>query len=218
MELKKIVPGKKVVIKISREDTNAEFNTNVVEMIGNCIVCKPIMHESKLVNFNIPGIKTEIHIFDETEGKLYAWKQVEIKGGYYKKTTICHLIYLLSPAVEVNRRETYRQYVGINGFAEPFHRPKVEVIIRDVSNTGIGILAEEKGNFEVGRHVTVTFNDEGGRFRFILECKIVRERKTEQGAYEIGCIVIDPPALFGQYVAYKQLATRRKALGLDILH
>lgn len=215
MELSSLSPGKKVVIKISRESTVAEFETEVIDVVGTCVVCKPVLHENKLVNFGIEGLQREVNIFDEELGRLFAWKQVDIKAGKFKKSILCHLLYLNSEPYEINRRNTFRQYLGIPGIAVPFHRDPVDVTIRDVSNTGIGILAADKATFEVGRHIEVRFSDENGRFRFQLECKIVRERKTDRGAYEFGCTLIEPPALFGQYVAYKQLATRRKALGLD---
>lgn len=216
MDLSNIKAGKKVELKIKRDTTVATFETAVIEVVDNCLVCEPVLHEGRLVNFAIPDITREADIFDETVGKLYGWKDVEIKAGYFKKTTLCHLLYLNSAPFEINRRNDYRQYIGINGLAEPFHRPKVDVIVRDVSNNGIGFIAEDKGNFEVGRHVSVSFSDEGGKYRFYLECKIVRERQMENGCYEVGCAVIAPPPTFSQYVVHKQLQERRKVLGLDL--
>lgn len=213
MELGFIQAGKKVTLKIRRDSIVADFETTVIDVIGDCLVCEPVLHDNKLVNFQIPGITKEVDVVDEEAGKMLGWKDIEVKAGYFKKKTLCHIVYLTGEPVEVNRRNDYRQYVGINGLAEPFHRPKVDVIVRDVCNNGLGIIAEDKGNFEVGRHVQVSFSDEAGRFRFVLECKIVRERIMENGCYEIGCQVINPPSAFGQYVAYKQLAERRRVLG-----
>lgn len=216
MDLSNIKPGKHVSLKIRRDTTVATFDTTVIEVIDNCLVCEPVLHEGRLVNFAIPDITREADVFDDVVNKLFAWKDIEIKAGYFKKTTLCHLLYLTSEPVEINRRNDYRQYVGINGLAEPFHRPKVDVIVRDVSNNGIGIIAEDKGNFEVGRHVSVSFADDGGKYRFYLECKIIRERVMENGCYEIGCSVLNPPPTFSQYVVHKQLQERRKVLGLDL--
>lgn len=214
MSLTKIESGTAVTLKIKRESTVADFDTVLVEHVGNCLVCEPLLHEGKIINFAIPGIVPEVNILEKASGKLYAWKNIEIKAGYYRKTKLCHLIYLNSDPVEVNRRNSYRQYLGIEGVAQVFHRPATGVILRDVSNNGIGFVAKERGHFEVGRQVTITFSDEDNKYHFVLECKIVRERKMDDGTIEYGCSVLNPPTNLSMYVAHKQLDERKKVLGM----
>lgn len=214
MNLDKMDSGIPVTLKVKRESAVADFSTVLIDHVGNCLVCQPIMQDEKIINFSISGVTHEVNIFDKDVGKLYAWRNIEVKAGYYKKTTLCHLIYLNSVPVEINRRNNYRQYLGIEGKAEVFHRPSVDVILRDVSNNGIGIIARERAYFEVGRMVKITFSDEGGRFKFALPCEIVRERELETGGMEFGCSVIEPPQNLATYVAHKQLEERKRVLGM----
>lgn len=214
MDLDKMNSGTPVTLKVKRESTVADFDTVLIDHVGNCLVCQPMMHEGKIINFAISGVTHEVNIFDKDVGKLYAWRNIEIKAGYYKKTTLCHLIYLNSVPVEINRRNNYRQYIGIDCKAEVFHRPVVNVVLRDVSNNGVGFVAAERAYFEVGRMVKVSFSDEGGRFKFDLPCEIVRERELENGSIEYGCRVTEPPQSLANYVAHKQLEERKRVLGM----
>ena len=214
MDLNKIDSGTEVILKIKRESTVADFDTVLVEHVGNVLVCEPILHEGKIINFAIPGIVPEVNILAKDTGKLYAWRNIEIKAGYFRKTQLCHLIYLNSDPVEINRRNNYRQYVGIPGRAQVFHRPPTDVTLRDVSNAGLGFIVTERGHFEVGRQLQVTFTDCDGRFAFKLDCQIVRERTMENGSLEFGCMVLNPPQSLAMYVAHKQLDERKRVLGM----
>ena len=206
-------PGVPVVIKVKRDKSVAEFDTTVVELVGDCLLCEPILIEGKAINFQVPGINLEMQIFDKNTAKIYAWHEMDIKLGYYKKKTLCQLIYLKDAPVEINRRAGYRQYVAIPGKMKYFRDPVVDVIIRDVSNAGLGFLMDEKGAFETGKVVRIVFSDEEGRFNFDLKCQVVRERQMENGKYEYGCMVLSPPQLLGAYVAHKQVEERKRVLG-----
>ena len=59
----------------------------------------------------------------------------------------------------------------------------------------------------------VKFTDENGKYRFSLECKQVRSRVMQNGRVEVGCVVVNPPQALSQYVAFKQLAEKRRMLG-----
>jgi len=208
-----IKPGDILTLMASREGAVAEFETKLVDIVGDCLLCEPIMHEDKAVNFKLPGLKTELRIFDKGAGKLYSWRELDIKLGYYRKKTLCQLLYLKSEPVVINRRSNYRQFVGINGKVVYFRYPPRDVVIRDVSNTGIGFIIEKKAEFGIGKFVNVSFNDEDGRYKFDLKCQIVREREMENGKYEYGCLVDNPPYYLGTYVAHKQIEERKRVLG-----
>lgn len=214
MSLEKIESGTAITLKVKRDSTVADFDTVLIEHVGNCLVCEPLLHENKIINFSIPGVTHEVQIFDKSIGKLYAWRNIEVKAGYYKKKTLCHLIYLNSIPVEINRRTNYRQFVGVEGTVFPFHKQALHILIRDVSNNGVGFIASEKGELEVGADVRVVFKDCDNRFNFALNCRIVRERELSRDTFEFGCKVIDPPSKLAQYVAHKQLLERKRVLGL----
>jgi len=205
--------GKNVLITVKRGEVETEFATSVVDKFDNAVVTEPVLYEGKMVNFNISGINKQISIFHEPVGKMVVWKEIEIKAGYYKKKKLCHIIYINGEGKEVNRRKDYRQYVGIEGKAEHFGSEKANVVIRDVSNNGIGLIVDDTKGFENGRRMIVYFTDDNGKYRFSLECKQVRMRPLTNGRCEVGCIVVNPPQAFSQYVAYKQLAERKRILG-----
>ncbi len=205
--------GMSLTIKATRDDAVADFDTTLVEIVGDCLLCEPIMHEGRAVSFKVPGLKTELNFFDKKAGKMYCWKDLDIKLGYYKKKTLCQLIYLTSEPIVVNRRNNYRQYIGLPGKVVYFRSAPVEVVIRDVSNNGIGFIMDQQAEFKVGKTVSVSFNDEDGRYRFDLKCQVVRERECDNGRFEYGCFVPDAPYTLGAYVAHKQIEERKRVLG-----
>ncbi|MBR4724399.1 MAG: PilZ domain-containing protein [Lachnospiraceae bacterium] len=208
-----ITPGTVITLKASRDDAVAEFETSLIEIVGDCLLCEPIMVEGKAVNFKMPGLKTEMSLFDKSEGKMYCWKELEVKLGYYKKKTLCQLVYIRCEPIVINRRANYRQYIGISGKVTYFRSPPKEILIRDVCNNGVGFLSDKKGEYTVGKTVNICFNDEDGRFKFDLKCQIVRERELENGRYEYGCLVNNPPYTLSAYVAHKQIEERKRVLG-----
>ena len=206
-------PGMPLTLRVKRDDAVADFDTVLVEIVGDCLLCEPITVEGKAVNFKAPGLKIEMSIFDKASGKIYCWRQLEVKLGYYKKKTLCQLIYLQGDPIEINRRSNYRQYVGISGKVTYFRSLPKDILIRDVSNNGIGFIAEKKEEFVEGKIVNVSFKDEDGRYKFELKCQIMRVREMENGRFEYGCLVLSPPQSLGTYVAHKQLEERKRVMG-----
>ena len=82
-----------------------------------------------------------------------------------------------------------------------------------MGGTGIGLIVDNAAGFDNGRRMIIYFTDENGKYRFSLECKQVRARVMANGRMEIGCIVVNPPQVLSQYVAFKQLAEKRRMLG-----
>ncbi|MCR5521357.1 MAG: PilZ domain-containing protein [Lachnospiraceae bacterium] len=208
-----IEAGQTLLIQVKRGENETEFPTTVVDRFDNSVVVEPVLYEGKMVNFNIPGIGKKISLFHEPIGKMIIWKDIEIKAGYYKKKKLCHVIYINGEGIEFNRRKDYRQYIGVEGKAEHFGADKVSVIVRDVSNNGIGLIVDNVAGFDNGRRMIVYFTDENGKYRFSLECKQVRSRVMQNGRVEVGCVVVNPPQALSQYVAFKQLAEKRRMLG-----
>ena len=208
-----IEAGKTLLIQVKRGENETEFPTTVIDRFDNSVVVEPVLYEGKMVNFNIQGIGKQVSLFHEALGKMIIWKEIEIKAGYYKKKKLCHVIYINGDGIEFNRRKDYRQYLGIEGKAEHYGAEKVGVIVRDVSNNGIGLIVDNVAGFENGRRMIVYFTDENGKYRFSLECKQVRSRVMQNGRVEVGCVVVNPPQALSQYVAFKQFAEKRRMLG-----
>ncbi|MCR5432586.1 MAG: PilZ domain-containing protein [Lachnospiraceae bacterium] len=208
-----IEAGKTILIQVKRGENETEFPTTVIDRFDNSVVVEPVLYEGKMVNFNVAGIGKKISLFHDPIGKMIIWKDIEIKAGYYKKKKLCHVIYINGEGIEFNRRKDYRQYIGVEGKAEHYGADKVDVIVRDVSNNGIGLIVDNVAGFENGRRMIIYFTDENGKYRFSLECKQVRARVMQNGRMEVGCIVVNPPQALSQYVAFKQLAEKRRMMG-----
>lgn len=213
MDYTVIKQGCNLTVKISRGDIETEFTASVIDVLDNAVVVSPILYDGKMVNFNIAGVNKKISMFHEPIGKIIVWEDIDIKAGYYKKKSLCHVIYIRGEGKEINRRRDYRQYVGIEGRAEHFGAERTNVLIRDVSNNGIGLIVDDSTGFEDGRRMMVNFTDNNGKYRFSLECKQVRQRVLNNGRTEIGCLVVNPPQAYSSYVAFKQLAEKRRMLG-----
>lgn len=210
MDLLKLNIATPVILRIKRDQDTAEFETQVIDHLNNCIVVAPILFEQKPLSFSSTEIKKTLVLFDREAGKLYEWRNIEVKYGYYKKKTLCHLIYTSDPPVEVNRRENYRQYIGIDGLVVHFTE-RYKCVVKDVSNQGVGLVVSINVKIEPQDLVTVVFADEN--YSFALKCKVMRVRDLGGGRTEIGCKLTDINNTLPKYVAHKQLQERRRVLG-----
>lgn len=210
MVLDEIGAGKRVVVKISRDDETAEFETIVIERTDSCLVVEPIMHEGQRVDFSTSNVKKVLQVVDEAAGKLFEWRDVSIKSGMYKKTTACHLIYVKGDAVEVNRRLHFRQFIGLPGMVMPLSGENITIDVKDVSNFGVGFVCDNKGQLEAGSRCVVVFTDE--EYRFDLNALIIWEKQLANGRYSFGCKVSKAPAKLPMYIAHKQMENRRNSM------
>lgn len=210
MDLLKLKSATPVILRIKRDQDTAEFETQVIDHLDNCIVVAPILFEQKPLSFSSTEIKKTLVLFDKEAGKLYEWRNIEVKYGYYKKKTLCHLIYTSDLPVEVNRRENYRQYVGIDGLMIKTTE-RYKCVVKDVSNMGVGLVVSINVKIDVENLISVVFADEN--YAFSLRCKVMRVRDLGGGRTEIGCKLIEINNQLPKYVAHKQLQERRRVLG-----
>ncbi len=179
MRLNEVEVGKKIEIILILDDKRLEFESVVQEILDDSILIEPITKDEKTVGFKNYEV---IVIYPSEENKPYAWEGVEVKLVKYQEQ-IYHQLVAKSAGAPINRRNAYRQYVGVEGLVvSPSSRYKV--VIKNVSTTGCAFVTEEE--LPLGENVMVSFSSE--EENYTMRCVIVRRQDMEEsGKIVYGC-------------------------------
>lgn len=208
MKLKEVLVGSNVEIIFISDDKKLVFESVVTKVVDDTLLIEPIMEEDMTVGFK----NHEVTIICITDNKPYIWTKVKVKLVKYNEQ-IYHQLITDTDGAHVNRRNSYRMYVGTQGMVNNLNK-SYEVIIKDVSAKGCAFITTEK--FEIGDNVVVSFTDENENF--VIRCAIVRTEEVESsGRYIYGCEMKLNNRKIEKYVNDKQLKEikRRSASVLD---
>ncbi len=169
------------------------------------IILAPVDVNGKTVHFSHSGIEHTITITNKTKVYEYAnvkLKEIRTKSKKYR--------YALSVECEddvnpVNRRNFFRVFLGVEGTLETgVTRRSQEVIIKDISANGLGVICPKQVNFPTGTDVQVTFLDEMTGESFDLGCTIVRKVKNDENTVVYGCQLPEVSDSMEKFVALRQ--------------
>ena len=110
-----------------------------------------------------------------------------------------------NPGKQINRRTAVRVWLGIDGVAQiGIHRVAYEVIVKDISVSGISFILHKDLKLKQGTIVHITFNDTDARVKFSLGAIIVRQAPLEDGRMLYGCRLNQESPSISKYVNDKQ--------------
>ena len=104
---------------------------------------------------------------------------------------------------EVNRREAFRLFVGLEGIARVgTNRRAMDVILKDLSDTGFAFVVDHEIEDATGLSVRLVFKDFDRNYD--LTGFIVRLVKVEEEKYVYGCRMTMRNQLINHYISMKQ--------------
>jgi len=169
------------------------------------VILAPVEVNGRTVHFSHSGIEHTITITNKT--KVYEYANVKLTEI---RTKSKKFRYALSVECEddvkpVNRRNFFRVFLGVEGVLETgVTRRSQEVIIKDISANGLGVICPKQINFPIGTEVQVTFLDEMTDESFDLECTIVRKVKNDENTVVYGCQLPEVSDSMEKFVALRQ--------------
>lgn len=186
------------------------------------ICLKAITANNRVVSFTSENITCTITALSGK--KPYSWKGVTIQNVILSEHVIVHIVMSNDDVKTFNRRREFRLFLGVDGecvFGNDRHAKNV--LIKDVSCTGLGMLVPKDGTDDiiVGMPVKMQFCDcaSGDSLqKYSLEGKIVRFLSTGSTKKLVGCKLIGRNPELEKLIYAKQRQNMAASGNLQVKH
>lgn len=201
MLLMEIKPETKVIFELDMNGQNFEFPSVVIGTEKNGILTEPIRVSGKILSFENSTVKVNL-IMNRDGMPPIVWKGVGItvistKGGSKYK------LIAGGEGVQVNRRESFRLFIGMRGVVQiGANKKAIEIIVKDVSDTGFSFVSDEDYEDVQNKPVRLVFNDFNQSFSLIG--LIVRKVVIDEKKIIYGCKLGSPNSRLTHYITEKQ--------------
>ncbi|MBR6452102.1 MAG: PilZ domain-containing protein [Lachnospiraceae bacterium] len=177
---------------------------------GSGVLADAIERDGKYVSFHMAE-ESHLTVYSIIDKKPYTWTDLRIIIASFKKKTY-YLIMSNQNAKESNRRAGYRQWVGHDGSLKlGLEAGSREVVIKDISTGGIGLVVDGEVAPKIGETVHITYTDRvttssglPKEFNFSLKATVARKDDSNPDRTVIGCRFDKPNETVGKYINLKQ--------------
>ncbi|MGN0481849.1 MAG: PilZ domain-containing protein [Lachnospiraceae bacterium] len=202
MKITELKPEDEIIFEITFGSETHEFKSKVLEIKSDFIVANPIRAEGKVLSFSSASVPTNL-VYKREEKAPIVWKQVAITVVSYKKNTVYKIMQSMDGR-EMNRRGSYRLYVGVEGVVQLGSNHKaVDVLVKDISEGGFAFICSENLDDTDSRgSVHLVFKDQDKTIG--INGIIVRKIEVAPNRFLYGCIINLKTPLVAQYINQKQ--------------
>lgn len=215
MHIDSISKGGLMEVEVKCNGKTVTFKSEVAHIVNNSILIAPIKVNEQTIGFSD---SCQINFLYVSEGKLYLWERAYVKLVKYDGV-IYHKIDIFGDGTPFNRRDSYRMYIGedmplyVNTASGP---TALSVLIKDLSETGVGFIAKE--DIDIERTIRLKLKDNN----IVLNLSGIIVRKeflNNLGCYLYGCRFNEKNDKLSKYIAKKQgEALRKKNTGGNTLY
>lgn len=205
MLLEELDVGSKITILVGIGSQTLSFDSILEEPSDNGVLTTPVYRNDKLVGFRTKGLVIRLQITNASDQKVYEFTNVEILNVKTQDEQIHHKMICKTPGKQINRRTAVRVWLGKEGIAQiGTNRVAYEVVVKDISVSGISFIFHKDLNVEPGTIAHITFNDTEARTKFSLSAIIVRTAELDEGKILYGCRLNQESPAIAKYVNDKQ--------------
>jgi len=201
-----------VELEILMNGKKTTLLTAVEHVIGTTALLTPIQMNGKVVGFPPDCIVNFLYV---GEKQVFCWKKVKLKAVRYENK-IYHSAELVGDAEILNRRGSYRVYVGEQMLLTAFsaNGPKhYKVQLKDISETGMAFYSKE--DFDIGRTVRLNFSIKKGQ-DLPLSSQIIRVQEFENRQDRLyGCKFVEKNNRLISILMSLQQERQREKMGLS---
>lgn len=215
MWLYELAEGEPIQIIASKNKSFVHYDTTVEACRQGIILVEPIRQNGIIINFQGEEVRCDV-AYMEGEANPICWEGcaiqvVTIKGHKY------HAIYSKKMSKKLNRREAYRQYLGLKGtLTLDGSRGGGSVIVKDISTTGVAFVGDPKLDMETVGNFQLDFDDTDCRLNVHLNARAVREIQVDENKKVFGAVIKKSNVNLSSYISTKQnieIAKRRARQG-----
>ena len=201
MKLTNLTEGTEIIVKAYTEYESIEFNTKCVQVLDNSILVEPIKKENEPINFKSDIVKIDVSVIREEQSPLI-WKNVSVTYISYMNQEF-HYITAFSEGFTFNRRNAYREYMGMPGTVQiGINNMAYEIIVKDISSIGFSFVTSENLDI-IGQLSHLVFQDKD-RVPFNIYGQVVRKQIIHDKKYVYGCITASYYSSIDTYIIKKQ--------------
>ena len=162
------------------------LDANIAQVARSGLVLYPVMYEGKAVSFKNNQNAVNL-VLNQNEGKPLIWKNVAVSNAAMNGKQYV-LVRSLDEGQEYNRRRTYRLPLDIKGSILGIG----DVIVHDISNSGIAFYLEKGKKCDIGQTVSIGFSARNKNY--VVSVTIARIVE-EENRYLYGCTMMSNPVI-----------------------
>ncbi len=201
--------GSEVIIRCSLGLTYAEYKSHIVkiDLDDKYILMEAIRINDKVVGFNAPNIINVVTVVDPTDKKVYVYREttIDVVRDVVDRDVLYHRISTEESVDATNRRNNFRVFLGLDGVVQVGTNKKAhDVIVKDISANGFGILASMESKFREGQGIHLVFTDPEDDTKFSLRGTIVHAIAVDANTMHYGCVLPREYDSIRRYAAEKQ--------------
>ena len=215
MHIDSISKGGLMEVEVRCNGKTVTFKSEVAHIVNNSILIAPIKVNEQTIGFSE---SCKINFLYVCEGKLFLWESANVKLVKYDGI-IYHKIDIFGDGKPFNRRDSYRMFIGedmpiyVNTASGP---TALSVLIKDLSETGVGFIAKE--DIDIERTIRLKLKD-NNLFLNLSGIIVRKEFLNNLGSYLYGCRFNEKNDKLSKYIAKKQgEALRKKNIGGTTLY
>ena len=195
-DFEKSVRVESEVLSVSAEDKL--FVEKAVKSLHKNVFCiLELITEGDLV-INFLSVRVKCILTALINDRPYSWNDVKIVKLKLPVAGSCHVVLCDDDVNTFNRRREYRQWLGYDALCK-FGESQVpkDILLRDLSPSGVGFLCSVELPVEVGMKVNIQFHDESKSSLsdkytsklYTVSAVIVRYVPTNNNKLLVGCVL-----------------------------
>lgn len=199
-------------VAITPTDNDLDYIQKSAEQMHFCsfIVIDLIKEGNFTINFLSAKVICKVTALKED--RPYTWAAVKIFKLNLPDSGSHHVIFSNSDVNTFNRRQDYRLWLGIEATVSINESsvPK-NILLKDISENGVGFIADTEYEIHVGNKVKVQFYDQfktqTGEWRetlYNIHAVVVRVEAMLNGKVIIGCRMIEKGDALSKFIFAKQ--------------
>jgi c-di-GMP-binding flagellar brake protein YcgR len=219
MKIDELTPGTTISLVIHVKGETISFQSSIQEVYPkkHFLIADPVFENDKIVSFKGDDITVDMMIMF-SDDKPQVFEDIIITAMKKPDKSLCYTIVITSESKGVNRRDSFRCFVGQRTQIKcGIETTLYDGILRDVSMTGFAVTVDSDPGFQQGQVLHAMLEDYieelDENFSFHLYGFIVRIQTLENGKIVYGCRMSTRIGGLENYVMKKERVRLRKASG-----
>lgn len=223
LEVTALLPGSMVSITARRGNKAYRFESFVLELTeqgdidyagtleGDFVIIEPVKVDDKIVKFVTEGIN--YYFIGNHKGKPYLFENISIEKVKFPGYGVAHILRAAKEGRRFNRRDNFRVWLGhYCHIALRGSKAQHDAMVKDISNTGVGLIIKKEYEVNIGDTIEVQFNfekynEQKEDYQFTLHTlkgEIVRIVDQNEKVNLVGVRITEGHEQVERFVAMKQ--------------
>lgn len=223
LSVTELLPGSIISLTARKENKVYRFESFVLELSeqadiayadtldGDFVIIEPIKVDDKIVKFVTEGIN--YYFIGNHKGKPYLFENIFIEKVKFPSYGVVHVLRAAKDGRRFNRRDNFRVWLGqYCHIALRGTKAQHDAMVKDISNTGVGLIIKKEYEINIGDAIEIQFNfekynEQKEDYQFTLHTlkgEIVRIVDQSEKVNLVGCSITEGKEEVEKFVAMKQ--------------